>query len=138
MKKSRILLVAVALLTVMGLTSCEKTADKILGSWEVTSCKVIDGDEDIEMEGSIWTFKEGKVVTIGDDEGVYVSGTYSIDGDKIVMSFVGAGDDEGMTLALDGEVTEITDSKMVFDGTMTASGAKRSISSKVNITFNKK
>ncbi len=118
MKKSRILLVAVALLTVMGLTSCEKTADKILGSWELTSMTIIDNEDfDIELEGSIWTFNADNTFSIMGN-GEIVGGTYSVKDEQLVARLLAVYSEESEELNFIMDVSEITDSKMTLEGEM--------------------
>ena len=123
----------------LGLTSCDRTADKIIGTWEAISVEVLEGDGETEILGTVWEFNSDKTCTITDGHGLTQEGTYRVKGDILTMHF--DVDAEGMLVDVDFDVDviEVTNSSMTIEGMMKM-GVQGTIldSVRLRVTFRKR
>ena len=145
MKTFKFFAAALAVVALMGLTSCTKTEKKIIGKWECTTATItnvtpvdsdiLDGDD---LKGTIWEFAEDKTVTITDGTEV-TKGTYTIDNkDEVVMTFTQTEEDITMTMTMDLNVTDISKSDMTVEGKMSMNALIFTATADIKATFTKK
>jgi hypothetical protein len=141
MKKTRIIMAMMACLAIFGLASCNKTERQLIGTWEATSGTMVEGDGELEVVGSIWTFNSDNTCAVTAD-GITQSGTYTVKKDNLVINFEQSA--QGMTVktAFDMTVSAISSSDLTLEGTMstTLSSSEGSYSdtSKIKVSFKKK
>ena len=134
MKKMNLMLTVLAVLAVFGLTSCNKTEKKIIGTWEPTSVTLIEsstpvseGDDDptAEIKGTTWTFNSDNTCSVSgtDDEGnaQTMNGTYTVKGDDVVMTFTMSEAGLSATATFDIDIESISKTEMTVDGKETIS-----------------
>ena len=98
----RILALLLVLSIVFAFAACSKKA-MIVGKWKA--------EEDGEV--LYWTFdKDGKYTITGEEDGLALTGSYSIKGDKltVTVSFMGESEDNEMT------IKTLNGSKLVLEG----------------------
>lgn len=79
--KYKVLLIA--LFTILGLTSCTKKEEMIVGEWKVSYVTYNDYDR-VEGEGEIWSFRDDGSCKFTIKDKIY-SGSYFIDGDRVTL-----------------------------------------------------
>lgn len=142
MKKRNFILTLLAIVATFGLfTSCNKTEKKIIGTWECTSGALIDAEEGEELDivGSTFTFKDDNTVTIAMEGEGTLKGTFTVDGDEVVVTFSMTDEDMTVTTTMDMTIQEIDKSKMDVEGTMNMAFNGLTVdSSKFKASFKKK
>ena len=139
MKTRRILALALAVLTFVGITSCTKTEKMIIGSWEVTTAELIDPEEGetLEMDGTVWTFSADNTVSVRDETTVSY-GTYSIDDETLVLTMSEDTEYGTLSAVMTFDITEISKTKMNVEGTMSVAIAGRDLGdTDLKISFKK-
>ena len=118
MKKS-IFATLLAVVLTLGLASCTKTEKKIIGSWECTSAALINPEEgeEIEMVGSVFTFKDNNTVSIT-AHGRTETGTYSVKDEDLIINVTMTEEGMTVTLNMDVDILEITKTDMTIKGRM--------------------
>ena len=144
MKTFKLFAAALAVVALMGLTSCTKTEKKIIGKWEcstVTISNVTPVDADIlesdDLKGTIWEFNEDKTCSIIDGNEV-TNGTYTIDKDDVVMTFTATEEGITMTMAMDLDVTDISKSDMTVEGKLSMNAYIFTATADLKASFKKK
>ena len=105
MKTFKTILMFMCMVPMIALTSCSKdsTADDIIGKWKCTVDNYTDNGNDFGHDsfvGSIWEFKDGGVLKMGNE-----TTTYTMDGNNIVIA-------GGIS---SGTVTKLTGSMLILD-----------------------
>ena len=110
MKTVKSILMLMCIVSLTALTSCNKDDDtagggnaSIIGKWKCTVDNWNDNNNDMEHDsfvGSIWEFKDGGVLKMGNE-----TTTYTMDGNNIVIA-------GGI---YSGTVTKLTSSTLILD-----------------------
>ena len=101
--KTTLLLMCIAFLTALASCSKDSTANNIIGKWKCTVDNYTDNGNDFGHDsfvGSIWVFKDGGVLKMGNE-----TTTYTMDGNNIVIA-------GGLS---SGTVTKLTGSTLILD-----------------------
>lgn len=124
MKKALRLTLLAALMVLICLPSCTKPEKQIIGKWKITYAKV-DGYNDGEAKGEVWTFKEnGKFngyISLGKKDDMYIDCNWSIDGNELVLKggdleVSGSGWSEELVITLD--IEQLDKNNLVVSGKM--------------------
>lgn len=116
MKKQLQLLCIMALVAVMGLSSCSKALEtRVVGQWEIIELTV-DNESENEAIGETWTFKEDGSFTgwchlWKDQVDFYVTANYTVENEKLTIS---DGDFETQKYVFD--IVEITGKELFMSG----------------------
>lgn len=96
MKKQLQLLCIMALVAVMGLSSCSKALEtRVVGQWEIIEL-MVDNESDPEAIGETWTFKDDgsyigwrhlKKVESQDQIDFYVTANYMVEDEELTINF---------------------------------------------------
>lgn len=146
MKKRNFIITLLAIALTFGMASCNKMEKIIVGTWVSSNTTVIEGEaESADIDGTEWTFKDDETVTASvTDEGetITLSGTYSIDGDKLNMVFEQSMGPVSAKTNFDMDVTKNSKTSLTLTGTMTSTisggGMNESDQIKIKTTFTKK
>lgn len=125
MKKVLHLTILAALVVLICLPSCKKPEKQIIGKWKITYAKV-DGYNDGDAKGEVWTFKEnGKFngyLSFGKkDYDMYFDCNWSIEGNELVLKggdldFGGSGYSDEVIITMD--IEQLDKNNLVVSGKM--------------------
>lgn len=120
MKKVLHLTLIAALVILIGFPSCTKSPEQqIVGKWKITRCKV-DGSQDEDAKGEVWTFKEnGKFSGYLDEDFNDCECNWYIDGSELILKGGdldngGSGWSEEFVYTLD--IEQLDNSNLVVSG----------------------
>jgi len=124
MKKRNFIITLLAIALTFGMASCNKIEKTIIGTWVSGNTTILEGESEAsDFDDMTWTFKEDKtVIASATEEGetFNLSGTYSIDGDKLNMVFEQVMGPATSKTVFDMDVTKNSKTSLTLTGTMTS------------------